>query len=310
MAFIYNLVDTWNNGATTFTAIKMNVTDTASSASSLLMDLQVGGVSQLSVSKAGTAVAGTFQGGLIPSLNTAIYSDASGSFVIKTGSNADNFRFFGSGFVARSTMTIGFAAGTPYNSTADTILARDAANTLAQRNGVNAQTSRIYNTYTDASNYERGFTRWNTNVFEIGAEAAGTGTQRGLQVNLFGATARIFNSSAGSNIIFSAGGNTLVAIRGADISLGLGATQPLVWTTVAGAPAGTADTGLIRSAAGVVVVTNASTGGGALEFREQTAPAAPATNSVRIYAEDDGAGKTRLMARFATGAAVQIAIEP
>ena len=42
----------------------------------------------------------------------------------------------------------------------------------------------------------------------------------------------------------------------------------------------------------------------------QTAPAAPAANGVYIYAEDDGAGKTRLMARFATGAAQQIAIEP
>jgi hypothetical protein len=31
---------------------------------------------------------------------------------------------------------------------------------------------------------------------------------------------------------------------------------------------------------------------------------------VRIYAEDNGSGKTRLMAKFPTGAAVQIAIEP
>lgn len=37
---------------------------------------------------------------------------------------------------------------------------------------------------------------------------------------------------------------------------------------------------------------------------------APSTKCVRIYAEDNGAGKTRLMALFATGAAQQIAIEP
>jgi hypothetical protein len=43
---------------------------------------------------------------------------------------------------------------------------------------------------------------------------------------------------------------------------------------------------------------------------EMTAPSAPAANSVRIYAEDNGAGKTRLMALFATGAAQQISIEP
>lgn len=47
-----------------------------------------------------------------------------------------------------------------------------------------------------------------------------------------------------------------------------------------------------------------------LQMTEMTAPAAGATNAVRIYAEDNGAGKTRLMALFATGAAQQIAIEP
>ena len=53
MAYIYDLVDSWNSAGTTFTAIKMNVTDTASGASSLLMDLQVGTVSKFKVSKDG-----------------------------------------------------------------------------------------------------------------------------------------------------------------------------------------------------------------------------------------------------------------
>lgn len=70
------------------------------------------------------------------------------------------------------------------------------------------------------------------------------------------------------------------------------------------------DAGFTRSAAAVVKVTNGSTGAGAIEFQEQTAPAAPAANYVRLYAEDNGAGKTRLMALFATGAAQQVAIEP
>ena len=52
--YIYDLVDTWNDGATTFTSIKMNVADSASNASSLLMDLQVGTVSKFKVSKTGT----------------------------------------------------------------------------------------------------------------------------------------------------------------------------------------------------------------------------------------------------------------
>ena len=47
-----------------------------------------------------------------------------------------------------------------------------------------------------------------------------------------------------------------------------------------------------------------------LEGSEQTAPAAPAANGYRIYAQDNGAGKTQLMVLFASGAAQQIAIQP
>lgn len=43
---------------------------------------------------------------------------------------------------------------------------------------------------------------------------------------------------------------------------------------------------------------------------EQTAPSAPAADGYRIFAQDNGAGKTQLMVIFATGAAQQIAIEP
>lgn len=53
MANIYDLTDTWSDGATTYTSIKMNVTDTASAAASKLIDLQIGGSSFFSVDKAG-----------------------------------------------------------------------------------------------------------------------------------------------------------------------------------------------------------------------------------------------------------------
>lgn len=57
---VLNLAQTWNTtGAPT--ALKLNVTNTASGASALLMDLQVGGVSQFKVDKAGI---GTFAGAL------------------------------------------------------------------------------------------------------------------------------------------------------------------------------------------------------------------------------------------------------
>jgi hypothetical protein len=48
-----NFAVTWNNSSVAFTGLKLNVTDTASNASSLLMDFQVGGSSQFSLRKDG-----------------------------------------------------------------------------------------------------------------------------------------------------------------------------------------------------------------------------------------------------------------
>jgi hypothetical protein len=53
MSYIYNLADTWNAGGTTFTGIGLNVTDTTSAATSMLIDLQVGGTTQFHVLKNG-----------------------------------------------------------------------------------------------------------------------------------------------------------------------------------------------------------------------------------------------------------------
>jgi len=66
----------------------------------------------------------------------------------------------------------------------DVSLFRDAANILALRNGTTADSFRVYNTFTDASNYERGVFDWTTtaNTLTIGPQAAGTGTLRGANV--------------------------------------------------------------------------------------------------------------------------------
>lgn len=64
------------------------------------------------------------------------------------------------------------------------------------------------------------------------------------------------------------------------------------------------DTKIYRSAANTLKTD------GALNMQEMTAPSAPSENNVLIFAVDNGAGKTKLMAQFATGDAVQIAIEP
>jgi hypothetical protein len=65
------------------------------------------------------------------------------------------------------------------------LLQADAANTLAQRNGTNAQKFRLYETYTDAGNYSRFRIEANNGVNEMtfGPEAAGTGTARNLVID-------------------------------------------------------------------------------------------------------------------------------
>lgn len=71
----------------------------------------------------------------------------------------------------------GYSAGAlPFG---DVKWVRDAANIWGQRVGTNSQTLRIYNTYTDASNYIRqslSFTTYSSTVHaQLGAEGAGTG---------------------------------------------------------------------------------------------------------------------------------------
>lgn len=183
---ILDMSQTWNSSGTTFTALKLNVTDTASVSTSLLLDLQVGGTSKFSVAKNGTltvsaGIAGSpaiyYPGGGAGNA-VGIMFDTTQTTLISQGTPAVVFAY-GTTRVS-STSSIGWSSSqfSANTNAADLTLFRDAANTLAQRNSTNAQAFRLYNTYTDSSNYERGFVRWTSNVLEIGTEAAGTGTAR------------------------------------------------------------------------------------------------------------------------------------
>jgi hypothetical protein len=380
MAYIYDLVDSWNSSGTTFTAIKMNVTDTQSSASSLLMDLQVGSASRFKVAKdaqvsltnniaagpsfflsgfAGNSIrygmgtlgitganydTGYFRldngsGGLyfaastnatflidpinsrigfgsgsaatfdlflgrrgaanlrlgaadaavpvaqtlsVQSVATGTANTAGANFTIAgsqgtgTGAggsiifqvapattngstpntltnaltiNADRSATFagaitttgylnagglslgssGAGgifilndnrFLLNSTGYFAFSnnANVNLDISGDVRLYRDDVNILAQRNGVNPQTFRLYNTFTDSSNYERGYARWNSNVYEVGVEAAGSGiTNRSMRVVAGGQLN--LQAGAGNSITFNA--NLLASV---DNSFDIGAT--------------------------------------------------------------------------------------
>lgn len=77
---------TWNAGGVTFTAIRANITSTASAAASMLIDLQVAGVSQFNVSKAGliTSLGGLAIAGPITGATTGVFSGALSAATLKT----------------------------------------------------------------------------------------------------------------------------------------------------------------------------------------------------------------------------------
>lgn len=260
-----NITQTWNGGAVTFTGLKANITNTASAAASYLLDLQVGGSSKMNVRRDGTIQLASVGIEFVNGLSGYGITIGGGGYVdgmhLKWGGGTSGVAIGGLKVNFASTCAVGWSSTSDANVTPDLIITRDAANTLALRNSTNAQTFRIYNTYTSSTNHEFGKQTWASNVYRIGTDkGSGGGTAREMTLD-YGGTATAAIS---------------VPITSGQLTLGGGLNH----------------------------------GANYDQFGEMTAPSAPATDSVRIYAEDNGAGKTRLMALFATGAAQQIAIEP
>lgn len=182
------MAQTWNNDATVFDGISLNVTDAASNANSRLLNLLINGISIYSFRKNGILTINSASG-QIQFVNSAysIGRGAVNSMIIENQVNSTPLDLSANGPInivsAQGTEAfLGFSA-TRNNSNPTVRLYRDADGQIGQRNGLNAQTYNIYNTFTNTSNYERGSMRWNGNVFEIGTEALGTGVLRDLRLN-------------------------------------------------------------------------------------------------------------------------------
>lgn len=114
---VFNLTQTWNAGAVAFTGINLNVTNTASSASSKLQDWQVGGTS-----KGYLGVGGTFVSGASGANNNAVVAfPLSGSYSVGIYSPADYTIQFSMTSGDPGTAAAGAYSGLRYEMTVGTL---------------------------------------------------------------------------------------------------------------------------------------------------------------------------------------------
>ena len=136
--------------------------------------------------------------------NAGIYNAAAN---LTLGDTSDNYAVAISGaankgVTLKSAGVLSWTDGTSFGGTADVILRRDAANTLALRNGNNGQTFRLYGRFTDITNdFERFFIEAPTTsgaAVLLGTQkGATTGAARALEFQTDGTT-RMTISTAGN----------------------------------------------------------------------------------------------------------------
>ena len=109
----------------------------------------------------------------------------------------------------------------------DLFLVRDAANTLAQRNGASAQTFRVYQQWTDASNYVRASLAAVGDQVTLASETAGTGADNINLIISAGGTANLDLATNGLSRWRVDGNGHLLVVADSAYDIGAsGATRP------------------------------------------------------------------------------------
>jgi hypothetical protein len=155
--------------------------------------------------------------------STGIFETGAGVQFSSSGTNVFGVR---NEVRVNGSVAFGFSSGTPSATGLDVLLNRDAANTLALRNGTNAQTFNVYNTFTASDNFER---------LRIFAQSGGSviiGTQKGTA----GGTARALElqTDGTTRITIAANGAvTLPSISVGSVTgsgfLQAGSTNGILW---------------------------------------------------------------------------------
>lgn len=154
----------------------VTVTDSSGNLLGSLITGTIGGSAVWNATAINAANGGT---GLNSSGSTGVAQISAGTWSVGTTLQTavqDNITRLGTlatNVVVGSSNTIGWS---------DAFWSRDAANAIACRNGTSACSARVYNTYTDASNYERLNLGFSGNIGLVTVGAAGTGASRVLRI--------------------------------------------------------------------------------------------------------------------------------
>lgn len=191
-----NITQTWNNAAVLFTGASIAITNTASAANSIGLSVTVGSSAKFLFRVSDTWLgADNLKIGDFALTEHGVYLRNNGAVQVKS-----------TGWYSFS------ASATSASSTQDVYLYRDAAGVLAQRNSTNAQTFRLYESYTDSSNYGRlSFAATAAGDYVVTPQAAGTGTLRGLQIVASGGRVGFFGTTAIAKITTGVAAATFVA---------------------------------------------------------------------------------------------------
>jgi len=180
-------------------------------------NLWVGG----STSNAGLVSGGSGAGG-------DLYVGNSGSNFVRFSPYNNNSPLGDFGLILGHAAAVGWTSSGGATNSADMFLLRDGAGQLALQYSTNAQSFRVYNTWSSSgTNYERGIFDWQTtaNVLTIGTTNGGTGLARSLVLETGGVTAMTINTSQA--VAFAAGittGSTTLQSTSVALTNGAGAS--------------------------------------------------------------------------------------
>lgn len=299
-----SITPAWSGTGTATTPLLVNVTADPgpANAASKLLDLQLAGSTRVSVSK-NAVISATTSASSTATLAPGGLEVWQGSFAPGVFLGVDFNNIHGTGSATRgylsiaSTGYIGFSSG---NATAltDVVVARDTADILAQRRSTNGNTFKVYRTFTSSSTFERGTFGWHDSSTDTGV--VGTTLRIGTEKGSVGGTARAVGiiTDGVERLSIATNGNVSLTTANTVLTSPYIVGQLGIYVRTNSFPmialGASDDIALTRPAANIFGITNGSTGGGAIEFTEMTAPATPSADKARIFARDNGSGKTQV----------------